>query len=292
MNRRVISCLRALAWAVCACLPFFPNAAVASSTGVVISQVYGGGGNSGAVLRNDFIELFNAGQVPVSLSGWSVQYASSGGSTWQVTNLPAVTLQPGQYYLIQQAVGEDEEAFLKGGQFRWIGQDIPPVEPEQQQGTEVERGFRKGEEKGQHAVAGAEGLPFGAAFQGLDHVLEARHPPRGFHGFERGKFREEIALGEPIGFSKAEHRNGRTPFPPEVGFVGGEDVLPQGRRGGGQSRVHAGTTHGKARRANDSKRIAAGREHGRKQIRDGGGPGESEAGGPGQTAGVLAERCP
>jgi uncharacterized protein len=105
MNRRVISCLRALAWAVCACLPFFPNAAVASSTGVVISQVYGGGGNSGAVLRNDFIELFNAGQVPVSLSGWSVQYASSGGSTWQVTNLSAVTLQPGQYYLIQQAQG-------------------------------------------------------------------------------------------------------------------------------------------------------------------------------------------
>ncbi|MEI6321152.1 MAG: ExeM/NucH family extracellular endonuclease, partial [Pseudomonadota bacterium] len=105
MNRRVISCLRALAWAVCVCLPFFPNVAVASSTGVVISQVYGGGGNSGAVLTNDFIELFNASQVPVSLNGWSVQYASAGGFNWQVTNLPAVTLQPGQYFLIQQAQG-------------------------------------------------------------------------------------------------------------------------------------------------------------------------------------------
>jgi hypothetical protein len=37
-------------------------AANAQASGVVISQVYGGGGNSGAPLHNDFIELFNAGQ--------------------------------------------------------------------------------------------------------------------------------------------------------------------------------------------------------------------------------------
>ena len=35
---------------------------------IVISQVYGGGGNSGATLRNDFIELLNTGSVPVSQS--------------------------------------------------------------------------------------------------------------------------------------------------------------------------------------------------------------------------------
>jgi len=50
---------------------------------VVISQVYGGGGNSGATLRNDYIELFNRSAAPVSLAGWSVQYASSAGNTWQ-----------------------------------------------------------------------------------------------------------------------------------------------------------------------------------------------------------------
>ena len=71
---------------------------------VVISQVYGGGGNSGATLRNDFIELFNPGTAPVSLAGWSVQYASSTGSTWQVTALSG-TIQPGAYYLVQQAAG-------------------------------------------------------------------------------------------------------------------------------------------------------------------------------------------
>ena len=81
------------------------GAAQASTSGVVISQVYGGGGNTGATLKNDYIELLNAGSAPVSLAGWSVQYASSTGSTWQATPLTAVTLQPGQYYLVQQAAG-------------------------------------------------------------------------------------------------------------------------------------------------------------------------------------------
>ena len=60
-------------------------AGTAHAAGVVLSQIYGGGGNSGAPLHNDFIELFNAGTNAQSLSGWSVQYASSAGSTW--TNL-------------------------------------------------------------------------------------------------------------------------------------------------------------------------------------------------------------
>ncbi|MEC5386781.1 ExeM/NucH family extracellular endonuclease [Uliginosibacterium sp. H3] len=81
------------------------GAARASSSGIVISQVYGGGGNSGATLKNDFIEIFNAGNAPVSLNGWSVQYASSAGTTWAVTPLGNVMLSPGQYYLVQEAVG-------------------------------------------------------------------------------------------------------------------------------------------------------------------------------------------
>ena len=71
----------------------------------VISQVYGGGGNTGATFKNDFIELFNRGASSVNLSGWSVQYASSAGTTWAKTDLTNVTLAPGQYYLIQEAVG-------------------------------------------------------------------------------------------------------------------------------------------------------------------------------------------
>jgi predicted extracellular nuclease len=77
----------------------------ASPGKVVISQVYGGGGNTGATYKNDFIELFNAGGTAVSLSGWSVQYASATGNTWQTTSLTNVSLNPGQYYLIQEAAG-------------------------------------------------------------------------------------------------------------------------------------------------------------------------------------------
>lgn len=81
-----------------------PAVVNAVSDTVIISQIYGGGGNSGAQYKNDYIELFNRGTTPVSLNGWSVQYASASGSAWQVTPLSGV-LQPGQYYLIQQASG-------------------------------------------------------------------------------------------------------------------------------------------------------------------------------------------
>ncbi len=71
---------------------------------VVISQVYGGGGNSGANYKNDFIELYNPGTTTVSLSTYAVQYASAAGSTWQETTLSG-SIAPGHYYLIQEAAG-------------------------------------------------------------------------------------------------------------------------------------------------------------------------------------------
>ncbi|HET6751169.1 MAG TPA: PxKF domain-containing protein [Actinomycetes bacterium] len=85
--------------------------AVAVSTGVVVSQVYGGGGNSGAPFANDFVELFNRGTAPASLAGWSVQYTSAtgtgnfGANAGQLTPLPDVTLAPGEYLLVQEASG-------------------------------------------------------------------------------------------------------------------------------------------------------------------------------------------
>jgi uncharacterized protein len=76
----------------------------ATSSDVVISQVYGGGGNSGATFTNDYIQLYNHGPVDADLSGWSVQYASAAGSTWQVTTLSG-TLAPGVRYLVQEGAG-------------------------------------------------------------------------------------------------------------------------------------------------------------------------------------------
>ncbi|GAB4052024.1 lamin tail domain-containing protein [Catellatospora paridis] len=83
---------------------FLPVPALAASPDIVISQVYGGGGNVGATYTNDFIELFNRGAAAVDVTGWSVQYASVGGSTWQTTPLAGVIL-PDTYYLIRQAAG-------------------------------------------------------------------------------------------------------------------------------------------------------------------------------------------
>lgn len=79
-----------------------PVAAV--SPDIVLSQVFGGGGNSGALYKNDFIELFNRGAAAVNLSGWSVQYASATGTSWATTELSG-SIAPGHYYLVQEAVG-------------------------------------------------------------------------------------------------------------------------------------------------------------------------------------------
>jgi predicted extracellular nuclease len=86
-----------------------PIGAQAPASALVISQVYGGGGNTGAPYTHDFIEIFNRGAVPVSLAGHSLQYASAtgtgnfGASATQLTELPDVTLLPGQYFLVQEA---------------------------------------------------------------------------------------------------------------------------------------------------------------------------------------------
>ncbi len=74
------------------------------ATHVVISEVYGGGGNSGATYKNDFIELYNPTNSAVDLTGWSVQYASATGTTWAKTNLSGI-IQAQGYFLIQGAAG-------------------------------------------------------------------------------------------------------------------------------------------------------------------------------------------
>ncbi|MFD6179157.1 MULTISPECIES: ExeM/NucH family extracellular endonuclease [unclassified Isoptericola] len=82
------------------------SAAVSPAAPVVIDEVYGGGGNSGAPFNQDFVELYNPTDQPVSLDGWSVQYASAAG-TWANG---AQTALRGQIpargsYLVAQALG-------------------------------------------------------------------------------------------------------------------------------------------------------------------------------------------
>lgn len=75
-----------------------------------ISQVYGGGGNSGAPYNADFIELFNAGATAVNLNGWSVQYASATGTFNNVTALGNVTIPAWGYLLVGEYTGSSGAA--------------------------------------------------------------------------------------------------------------------------------------------------------------------------------------
>ncbi|HYP72865.1 MAG TPA: lamin tail domain-containing protein, partial [Microbacterium sp.] len=83
------------------------HAAVGPDAPVVISEVYGGGGNSGGAFSRDFIELANVSGAPVDLSAYSVQYASATGGSWQVTSLTGITVPAGGQVLVGEATGSD-----------------------------------------------------------------------------------------------------------------------------------------------------------------------------------------
>jgi hypothetical protein len=81
-----------------------PQLYAGSSPDIVISQVFGGGGSSSSPFTNDYVELFNRSASAVSVTGWSVQYASSTGSSWSKANLSG-TIPAGGYYLVAMASG-------------------------------------------------------------------------------------------------------------------------------------------------------------------------------------------
>jgi predicted extracellular nuclease len=70
-------------------------------TGLVISQIYGGGSNASATYNADFIELYNPTNASISTSGLSVQYASAAGNFTQALALTAATVPAGHYFLVQ-----------------------------------------------------------------------------------------------------------------------------------------------------------------------------------------------
>ena len=78
---------------------------------LVIAEVYGGGGNSTSYYQYDYIILYNPTSSAVNLNGWSVQYASSSGTSWDTTNLSG-SIAAGDYYAIQEHQGSHGTAGL------------------------------------------------------------------------------------------------------------------------------------------------------------------------------------
>lgn len=76
------------------------------SAGMVISQVYGGGGNSMAPYNQDFVELRNRGTTPLSIAGWAIQYGSATNNfSGNLHAIGTATIPPGGYYLIGLSTG-------------------------------------------------------------------------------------------------------------------------------------------------------------------------------------------
>ncbi|HEX6878479.1 MAG TPA: ExeM/NucH family extracellular endonuclease [Nocardioidaceae bacterium] len=90
-----------------------PSAAFAAPDGsnVVISEVYGAGGNTGAAFNTDYVELYNPTTSAISLSGMSVQYRSATG-TANPSGVIALTgsIPSHGHYLVGGATGANGAA--------------------------------------------------------------------------------------------------------------------------------------------------------------------------------------
>ncbi|WOF24661.1 ExeM/NucH family extracellular endonuclease [Microbacterium betulae] len=106
-GRRAVAAAAVAGIAAALLAPVAAQAAVAPGAGVLINEVYGGGGNNGAAFSRDFVEIVNTTSDDASLDGWSVQYASATGSAWQVTPLGDIALPAGETLVVGQAYGAD-----------------------------------------------------------------------------------------------------------------------------------------------------------------------------------------
>ena len=84
-------------------LPALPASANIAGTGLVISEVYGAGGNAGATYTADFVELYNPTAAPISLAGTAIQYRSSGGTAAVVPYALTGIVPAGHHFLIQMS---------------------------------------------------------------------------------------------------------------------------------------------------------------------------------------------
>ncbi|MDH6250930.1 hypothetical protein M2347_000657 [Chryseobacterium sp. H1D6B] len=132
---------------------------------IVINEVYGGGGNSGATLKNDFVELKNIGSSAVTITGATLQYASAAGTFNQYHPLPSITLNPGQTYLIQEAAGTGGTANLPTPDY------IAPIPTNFGSGTNTSAGFAMAAAAGKVVLA-SNGTQVGSPTDGnvLDFV--------------------------------------------------------------------------------------------------------------------------
>lgn len=105
-RRRGLALLLAL-FMVMACVPVHLFAAAPQD--LVLYEAYGGGGNSGAELKNDYIVLKNISDKPVDLTGRKIEYYAANRSLGDSPTTAELsgTVPSGGYYVIKAAAGKD-----------------------------------------------------------------------------------------------------------------------------------------------------------------------------------------
>lgn len=95
---------RGCASLVAAAIALLPATSALAAPRVLISQAFGGGGQTAGAPNADFVELLNTGDQPQDLTGWSLQVSQGTDmSPWTVIPLAGV-IQPGQYFLVRVSV--------------------------------------------------------------------------------------------------------------------------------------------------------------------------------------------
>nr|WP_246377646.1 ExeM/NucH family extracellular endonuclease [Nocardioides ginsengisegetis] len=93
-----------------------PAQANTAGTGLVINEVFGGGGNTGAPYNADFVELFNPTSSPISLSGMYLHAANAsavGSSSYAGSPFAlSGTVPAGGYWLVQASTAGANGAAL------------------------------------------------------------------------------------------------------------------------------------------------------------------------------------
>ena len=103
--RRVLTGIAAVTTSALACAGLLvPSANAGPAPHLLINEVYGGGGNSGATLTHDFVELVNPTSETISLDGYVVEYYGATGNRGNRCTLSG-SVGPGGHFLVQQAKG-------------------------------------------------------------------------------------------------------------------------------------------------------------------------------------------
>ncbi|MDD5463803.1 MAG: lamin tail domain-containing protein [Candidatus Moranbacteria bacterium] len=92
---------------------FSLRVSAACREGIMIYEVYGGGGNSGAIYDSDYVVIYNSAEDEISLDGWLLQYASFNGLFTSGKTTPlSKTVSAKGYYLVSQGNNGDTGKIL------------------------------------------------------------------------------------------------------------------------------------------------------------------------------------